>query len=83
MLPLGVALVASAAVGLVLRVLPRWLAWAGLTVGLTALVNGTMLGTEAAWGFLTGIIWIFICGAVLTIRATHTAAAPQMATTAS
>ena len=83
MLPLGVAIVASAAVGLLLRVLPRWLAWVGLAVGLTALVNGTMLGTEAAWGFLTGTIWVFTCGVVLAIRATHTVAAPQMATTAS
>ena len=81
MLPLGVATVASAAVGFINRVLPRWLAWAGLTVGLTALVNGTMLGTEAAWGFLTGIIWIFTCGTVLAIRATRTVAAPQMTTT--
>jgi hypothetical protein len=70
-------LVASATVGLVRRVLPRWLAWAGLTVGLTALANGTMLGTETAWGFLTGIIWILTCGVVLAIRATHTVAAPQ------
>jgi hypothetical protein len=83
MLPLGVAIVTSAAVGLVRRVLPRWLAWIGLVVGLTALVNGTMLGTEAAWGFLTGIIWIFSCGIVLAIRATRTVAAPQMATAAS
>jgi hypothetical protein len=80
MLPLGVATVASAAVGLVRRVLPRWLAWAGLVVGMTALVNGTMLGTEAAWGFLTGIIWVFFCGVVLAIRAIHTVAAPEMAT---
>jgi hypothetical protein len=83
MLPLGVAIVASAVVGLILRVLPRWLAWAGLTVGLTALVNGTMLGTEAAWGFLTGIIWVLTCGTVLAIRATHTVAAPKVATTTS
>ena len=40
MLPLGVAVVASAAVGLVCRVVPRWLAWVGLVLGLTALVNG-------------------------------------------
>jgi hypothetical protein len=83
MLPFGVAIVASAAVGLARRVLPRWLAWAGLVVGMTALVNGTMLGTEAAWGFLTGISWVFVCGVVLAIRAAHTVAALQMATTAS
>ena len=70
MLPLGVALVASAAVGLVRRVLPRWLAWIGLLVGLTALINGTMLGSEAAWGFLIGIIWVFT-GGISSRRARH------------
>jgi hypothetical protein len=83
MLPLGVALVASAAVGLVQRVLPRWLAWVGLLVGLIALINGTMLGSEAAWGFLIGIIWVFTGGIVLALRGTSTVAAPQLATTAS
>jgi hypothetical protein len=83
MLPLGVAIVASAAVGLVQRVLPRWLAWIGLVVGITALINGTMLGSEAAWGFLTGTIWVFTGGIVLALRGTNTVAAPQLATTAS
>jgi hypothetical protein len=83
MLPLGVAVVASAAVGFVQRVLPRWLAWVGLIVGLTALANGTMLGSEAAWGFLAGIIWVFTGGIVLALRGTRAVAAPQMATTAS
>ena len=83
MLPLGIALVASAAVGLIGRVLPRWLAWVGLLVGLTALINGTMLGSEAAWGFLIGIIWVFTGGIVLALRGTNTMAAPQLATTAS
>jgi hypothetical protein len=83
MLPLGVALVASAAVGLIGRVLPRWLAWIGLLVGLTALINGTMLGSEAAWGFLIGIIWVSTGGVVLAVRGTSTMSAPQLATTAS
>ena len=83
MLPLGIALVASAAVGLVQRVLPRWLAWIGLLVGLTALINGTMLGSEAAWGFLIGIIWVSTGGVVLAVRATNTMAAPQLAAAAS
>jgi hypothetical protein len=83
MLPLGAAVVASAAVGLVGRVLPRWLGWIGLLVGLTALINGTMLGSEAAWGFLIGIIWVFTGGIVLALRGTSTMAAPQLATTAS
>jgi hypothetical protein len=75
-----VAVVASAAVGLAGRVLPRWLAWAGLVVALTALVNGTMLGSEAAWGFLLGIIWVFTGGIVLALRGSTTVTAPQMAT---
>jgi hypothetical protein len=83
MLPLGVALVASAAVGLVSGVLPRWLAWIGLLVGLTALINGTMLGSETAWGFLIGIIWMFTGGIVLALRGTNTSAVPQLAATAS
>jgi hypothetical protein len=84
MLPLGAAVVASAAVGLTGRVLPRWLAWIGLVVGLTALVNGTLLGSEAAWGFLIGIIWVFTAGIVFAIRGSaHTVAAPQLATTPS
>ena len=83
MLPLGIAVVASAAVGLVQPGLPRWLAWVGLVVGLTALINGTMLGSEAAWGFLAGIIWVFTGGVVLALRGTSAVAAPQLATTAS
>jgi hypothetical protein len=62
---------------------PRWLAWIGLLVGLIALINGTMLGSEAAWGFLTGIIWMFTGGIVLALRGTNTLAAPQLDTTAS
>jgi hypothetical protein len=80
MLPFGVAIVAAAAVGLVGRVLPRWLAWVGLAVGLTALVNGTMLGSETAWGFLLGIIWVVAGGTVLALRRTTTVATPRMAT---
>ena len=68
---------------LVSRLLPRWLAWIGLLVGLTALANGTMLGSEAAWGFLAGIIWMFTSAIVLALRGTNTVAAPQLATTAS
>jgi hypothetical protein len=82
MLPFGVAVVAAAAVGLVGRVLPRWLAWIGLAVGLTALVNGTLLGSETAWGFLLGIIWVVAGGTVLALRGTTTVATPRVATTA-
>jgi hypothetical protein len=50
---------------------------------LIALINETMLGSEAAWGFLAGIIWVFAGGIVLALRGTSTVAAPQLATTAS
>ena len=82
MLPFGVAIVASAAVGLVGRTLPRWLTWVGLVVGLTAVVNGTMLGTESAWGFLLGTLWVLAGGITLAAQGTKTAAAPQLATAA-
>ncbi len=82
MLPFGVAIIASAAVGLVARTLPRWLTWIGLIVGLTAVVNGTMLGTESAWGFLLGTLWVLAGGITLAAQGTKTAAAPQLATAA-
>ena len=69
MLPFGVAIIASAAVGLVARTLPRWLTWIGLVVGLTAVVNGTMLGTESAWGFLLGTLWVLAGGITLQRKA--------------
>ena len=80
MLPFGIAIVASTAVGLVARTLPRWLTWIGLVVGLTAVVNGTMLGTESAWGFLLGTLWVLAGGITLAAQGTKTAAAPQLAT---
>ena len=78
MLPFGLALVASAAVGLAGRVLPRWLAWAGLAVGVIALVNGTMVGSESAWGFLFGVVWMLTGGVVLAVRGPRTAAAHRL-----
>ena len=60
---------AISAVGLGGRILPRWLTWVGLLAGFTALVDGTMLGSETAWGFLLGIIWVFADGMVLALRA--------------
>jgi hypothetical protein len=82
MLPFGTAIVASAAVGLVGRILPRWLTWVGLLVGLTAVVNGTMLGSESAWGFLLGTVWVLAGGITLAARGAKPAAAPQLATAA-
>ena len=77
MLPLGRPWSPPKRSGLVRRVLPRWLAWIGLLVGLIALINETMLGSEAAWGFLTGIIWMFTGGIVLALRGTqHIGGAP-------
>ena len=83
MLPFGVAIVASAAGGLVGRTLARWLTWVGLLVGLTAVVTGTMLGSESAWGFLFGTVWVLAGGIALAAQGTKTAAAPQLATAAS
>ena len=67
MLPFGVALVAAAVAGLA-RALPRWLAGAALVVGLVSVVNGTMLGTESAWGFLLSTVWVFAAGVTLAVR---------------
>ncbi len=82
MLPFGVAIVASAAVGLVGRTLPRWLTWIGLLVGLTAVVNGTMLGSESAWRFLLGTLWVLAGGITLAAQGTKAAVARQLATAA-
>ena len=79
MLPFGVAILASAAVGLVGRILPRWLTWVGLVVGLTAVVNGTMLGTESAWGFLLGTVWVLAGGVVLAARGVKAPAPAELA----
>ena len=68
MLPFGTALVAIAVIGLIDRVLPRWLAAAALGIGLVAVVNGTMLGTEMAWGFLLSTLWVFVAGTTLAVR---------------
>ena len=68
MLPFGVALVAAAIVGLGGVALPRWLAGGGLAIGLTALVNGTMLGSEMAWGFLLALLWVLVAGITVAVR---------------
>ena len=68
MLPFGVALVAAAVAGLAGQALPRWLAAAALVIGLVAGVNGTMLGTESAWGFLLSTVWVFAAGVTLAVR---------------
>ena len=54
----------------------------GLVVGLTAVVNGTMLGSESAWGFLLGTVWVLAGGIALATHGIKTAAAPQVATAA-
>jgi hypothetical protein len=68
MLPFGVALVAVAVTGLVGRALPRWLSGAALVIGGIALVNGTMLGSESAWGFLLSTVWVLAAGITLAAR---------------
>jgi hypothetical protein len=42
-------------------------------------VNGTMLGTESAWGFLLGTVWALAGGITLAAQGTKTAVAPQLA----
>ena len=79
MLPFGLAVVACGTVGVVGHALPRWLAWAGVVIGLIAMANGTMLGSEEAWGFLLSILWVLTCGVRITLRGVKTSAAPQMA----
>jgi hypothetical protein len=79
MLPFGVAIVASAASGLVGRSLPRWLCWVALAVGVTALVNGTLVGSESAWGFLLAVVWMFTAGTVLAVRGTRNPVASELA----
>lgn len=68
MLPFGTALVAIAIIGLADRVLPRWLAGTALVIGVVAVVNGTMLGSEMAWGFLLSTVWVFAAGITLAVR---------------
>ena len=68
MLPFGMALVAAAVAGLAGRALPRWLAAAALVIGLVAVVNGTLLGTEMAWGFLLSTLWVFVAGVTFVVR---------------
>jgi hypothetical protein len=68
MLPFGVALLAVAAAGFWGQAVPRWLACVALVVGSVALVNGCMLGTEAAWGFLLSLVWMAAGGITLALR---------------
>lgn len=65
MLPFGVALVAAAVAG---GALPRWLAGAALVVVLFSVVNGIVIGTESAWGFLLSTVWVFAAGITLAVR---------------
>ena len=74
MLPFGTALVAIAIIGLADRALPRWLAGAALVIGTVALVNGTMVGSEMAWGFLLSTVWMFAAGVTLAVRGTRVVA---------
>jgi hypothetical protein len=45
----------------------------------TALANGTTLGSESAWGFLLGTVWVLVGGVTLAMRRTNTAAAAKIA----
>jgi hypothetical protein len=81
-LPFGVALIACAVVAMANRTLPRWLTWSGLAVGGTALVNGTVLGTESVWGFLLGLMWVFAAGVTLTLRRPTVMPLPELSAAA-
>jgi hypothetical protein len=74
MLPFGTALLAIAIVGLANRALPRWLAGAALVIGVVALVNGAMLSSEMAWGFLLSTVWVFVAGVTLAVRGSRVVA---------
>lgn len=78
MLPLGVALIAAAAAGLAGRCLPRWLSGTAGIIGVVALVNGTMVGSEAAWGFLLPLLWVFAAGSTLVVRPPRPAGVPDV-----
>ena len=82
MLPFGLVLVSAALAGLTGRALPRWLAGAGLVTGLVALANGTMIGSESAWGFLLSTVWVFVVGVALAVRRAPAEQAPQRDTVA-
>ncbi len=82
MLPFGMALVAAAITGLVGRSLPRWLAGAALVIGLIALVNGTMLGSEMAWGFLLSTVWVLAAGITLATRRPRGTPVPELSAAA-
>jgi hypothetical protein len=51
-------------------------------IGLVALANGAMIGTEAAWGFLLSIVWVFAAGVTLTVRRARVEQPPEPATVA-
>jgi hypothetical protein len=80
MLPFGLVLVSAAVAGLAGRALPRWLAGAGLVAGLVALANGTMIGSESAWGFLLSTVWVFAAGVTLAVRRAPAEQTPQRET---
>jgi hypothetical protein len=77
MLPFGMALVAAAVAGLVGRALPRWLSGPALVIGLVALANGTVLGSEMAWGFLLSTVWVLATGITLAVRRPIAIAVPE------
>ena len=78
MLPFGMALVAAGIIGIASRALPRWLSGAALAIGLVALANGTMLGTEMAWGFLLSTVWVLAAGITLAARRPRVMPVPEL-----
>ena len=68
LLPLGLALAATAAAMLRHHRVPRWLGYATAVVAAILLGNGMVLGTEQLPGLLAFLVWTFICGIVLMAR---------------
>lgn len=69
----GLLVASAAGSALVSGVLPRWLSWFGMVVGVATLVAGTAGVMDPRdympLPFLAGLLWILITSVVLTVRA--------------
>ena len=71
----GLLVASAAGSALVSRVLPRWLAWSGLVIGVATLVAGTMglldPRSYSPLPFVAGLFWLLATSVILTIRLTR------------
>jgi predicted nucleic acid-binding protein len=78
---LGIFLAAAALATLVTRIVPRWLASAGVVVGVLTLAAGTAGILDPAGyvpiPFLLGLLWILVVSVVLAVRPPSTGAADR------